>query len=121
MSKNSKYKRLAWSFLKTLCYDEQTQESLFKYSQGVSVLKNISTSNTVKKYIEEDAPKEQSYNLDFFDDMMEHALIIKKFDGYDQAFSIADSEIRRMINSEDDIPSMLEKLAEELNESLSKN
>jgi len=53
--------------------------------------------------------------------MMEHALIIKKFDGYDQAFSIADSEIRRMINSEDDIPSMLEKLAEELDESLSKN
>lgn len=121
MSKNSKHKRLAWSFLKTLCYDEQTQESLFKYSQGVSVLKNISTSDTVKKYIEEDAPKEQSYNLDFFDDMMEHALIIKKFDGYDQAFSIADSEIRRMINSEDDIPSMLEKLAEELDESLSKN
>lgn len=121
MSKNSKHKNLAWSLLKALCYDEQTQESLFKYSQGVSVLKNISTSKTVKKYIEEDAPKEQSYNLDFFDDMMEHALIIKKFNGYDRAFSIADSEIRRMINSEDDIPSMLEKLAEELDESLSTN
>lgn len=121
MSKNSKHKRLAWQFLKTLCYDEQIQESLFKYSQGVSVLKNISTSDTVTKYIKEDAPKEQSYNLSFFDDMMEHTLIIKKFNGYNQAFSIADSEIRRMINSDDDISSMLDKLAEELDVSLSYN
>lgn len=57
---------MAWEFLKLLCYDETTQESLFKYSQGVSVLKNVSTSKNVTKYIQEDAPLDSNYNLDFF-------------------------------------------------------
>ena len=73
----SSKKKMAWEFLKLLCYDETTQESLFKYSQGVSVLKNVSTSKNVTKYIQEDAPLDSSYNLEFFDDMMEQAITIK--------------------------------------------
>lgn len=121
MSANSSHKQLAWEFLKMLSYDAQTQESLFKYSQGVSVLKDISTSDTVTKYIAEDAPREQSYNLDFFDEMMEHALIVKKFNGYDQVYSIADSEIRRLIGTDEEIPKAIEDLSDELNIALKQN
>lgn len=115
VSKMSSKKKLAWEFLKLLCYDEKTQESLFKYSQGVSVLKDVSTSKNVTKYIQEDAPQDSSYNLDFFDDMMEHAITIKKFEGYDQMYSMADSEIRRVIGTDEDIESAMQKLNEELN------
>ena len=115
ISKMSSNKKMAWEFLKLLCYDETTQESLFKYSQGVSVLKNVSTSNNVTKYIQEDAPMDASYNLDFFDDMMERAITVKKIDGYDQLYSMADSEIRRLIDTNEDIESTLQKLNDELN------
>lgn len=115
ISKMSSKKKMAWEFLKLLCYDETTQESLFKYSQGVSVLKNVSTSKNVTKYIQEDAPMDSSYNLDFFDDMMERAITVKKIDGYDQLYSMADSEIRRLIDTNEDIESTLQKLNDELN------
>lgn len=121
MSANSSHKELAWEFLKMLSYNDQTQESLFKYSQGVSVLKDVSTSDTVTKYIAEDAPREQSYNLDFFDEMMEHALIVKKFNGYDQVYSIADSEIRRLIGTDEEIPKAIDDLSDELNIALKQN
>lgn len=115
ISKMSSNKKMAWEFLKLLCYDETTQESLFKYSQGVSVLKNVSTSKNVTKYIQEDAPMDSSYNLDFFDDMMERAITVKKIDDYDQLYSMADSEIRRLIDTNEDIESTLQKLNDELN------
>ena len=115
ISKMSSKKKMAWEFLKLLCYDETTQESLFKYSQGVSVLKNVSTSKNVIKYIQEDAPLDSNYNLDFFDDMMEQAITIKKLDGYDQLYSMADSEIRRVIGTNEDIESAMQNLNDELN------
>ena len=115
MSKESTKKQLAWEFLKTLCYDVTTQENLFKYSQGVSVLKEVSTSKTVTKYIKEDAPRDSSYNLDFFDRMMEKTITIKKFDGYDQLYSMADSEIRRVIDTDEDIEQAMQQLDEKLN------
>ena len=113
--KMSSKKKMAWEFLKLLCYDETTQESLFKYSQGVSVLKNVSTSKNVTKYIQEDAPLDSNYNLDFFDDMMEQAITIKKLDGYDQLYSMADSEIRRVIDTNEDIELAMQNLNDELN------
>lgn len=115
ISKMSSKKKMAWEFLKLLCYDETTQESLFKYSQGVSVLKNVSTSKNVTKYIQEDAPLDSNYNLDFFDDMMEQAITIKKLDGYDQLYSMADSEIRRVIGTNEDIELAMQNLNDELN------
>lgn len=121
MSKNSSKKNLAWKFLKLLCYDEKTQESLFKYSQGASVLKNVSTSKNVTKYIQEDAPQDSSYNLSFFDDMMEHAITIKKFEGYDQLYSMADSEIRRVIDTDENIETAMQILNDKLNILLEKH
>ena len=115
VAKTSTRKNLAWKFLKLLCYDEITQENLFKYSQGVSVLKNVSTSKNVTKYIQEDAPQDSSYNLSFFDDMMEHAITIKKFEGYDQLYSMADSEIRRVIDTDENIETAMQNLNDKLN------
>ena len=47
--------------------------------------------------------------------MMEQAITIKKLDGYDQLYSMADSEIRRVIGTNEDIESAMENLNDELN------
>ena len=75
----------------------------------------MSISKNVTKYIQEDAPLDSSYNLEFFDDMMEQAITIKKLDGYDQLYSMADSEIRRVIGTNEDIESAMQNLNDELN------
>lgn len=88
---------------------------LSNYIPMISFLKNVSTSKNVTKYIQEDAPLDSSYNLEFFDDMMEQAITIKKLDGYDQLYSMADSEIRRVIGTNEDIESAMQNLNDELN------
>ena len=47
--------------------------------------------------------------------MMEQAITIKKLDGYDQLYSMADSEIRRVIGTNEDIESAMQNLNDELN------
>ena len=52
--------------------------------------------------------------------MMERAITTKKVDGYDQLYSMADSEIRRLIDTNEDIETSLQKLNDELNMFLGK-
>lgn len=114
MSKTSSHKKLAWEFMKMLCYDKETQKDIFAYSQGVSVLKDITNSDTVIKYLSEDTPGESSFNLSFFNNTMEHAIAIRKFSDYDQVISVADSEIRRLLSTEEDIKSTVDTLQSKL-------
>ncbi len=120
INKQSMHKSLAWDFLKLVSFNEKTQSNLFKYSQGVSVLKKVSTSKTVKRYIQEDAPRGNNYNLDFFDEAMENAIVVKKFNGYDRAFSIIDSEIQRLLTTSDDVEEALLSLSDEVEITLGK-
>ena len=120
MSKQSHHKRLAWDFLKTVSYEEKIQKQLFKYSQGVSVLKNITNSKTVQKYIQEDAPKDQNYTLDFCDETMEKAVVIHRFKEYDQVFPMIDSEMQRLLNTNEDIQKGISDTAEEVEITLGK-
>ncbi len=120
INKQSIHKGLAWDFLKLVSSDEKVQSKLFKYSQGVSVLKSVSTSSTVQNYIQEDAPKGNNYNLDYFSDAMEHAVVVKKFNGYDRAFSIIDSEIQRLLTTNDDVEEALLNLNDDVEITLGK-
>ena len=42
-------------------------------------------------------PGDSTFNMDFFNDTMEHAIPNTKFTDYDQVISVADSEIRRLL------------------------
>ncbi|MEG0329918.1 MAG: sugar ABC transporter substrate-binding protein [Longicatena sp.] len=120
MSKKSAHKDLAWEFLKMLTYDKITQKDIFAYSQGVSVLKDITSSDTVIKYLKEDTPGEGAFKLDFFNDTMEHAMSVHKFNDYDQVMSLADSEIRRFLNTDEDVKATMHALQTKLDVILKK-
>lgn len=110
ISASSSHKRLAWEFLKTLCYDTTAQKDIFKYSQGVSVLRDITGSKQVMEYLLKDAPGDSTFNMDFFNDTMEHAIPNTKFTDYDQVISVADSEIRRLLGTDEDIKTSINTL-----------
>lgn len=115
MNRYSSQKELAWEFLKMLSYDETTQENLLKNSQGASVLKSVTTSTALKTALQDDTPGENEYNLDFFQGMMENAIPVKEFNNYDQAMTIANSEIQLLINSQKEIEIAMKSLNNDLN------
>ncbi len=45
---------------------------------------------------------------------MEHAIPVNKFSDYDQAMSVADSEIRRLLSTDEDIKTMVNTLQSKL-------
>ena len=110
ISASSSHKKLAWEFLKSLCYDTTAQKDIFKYSQGVSVLKDITGSKQVMEYLLKDAPGDSTFNMDFFNDTMEHAIPNTKFTDYEQVISVADSEIRRLLGTDEDIKTSINTL-----------
>ena len=44
INSNTKHEKLAWEFLKQLTGNEEMQMDIFRYSQGVSVLKSVTGS-----------------------------------------------------------------------------
>ena len=65
MSKNSKYKDLAWEFLKELSFNEETQKDIFRYSQGVSVLNTITDTKMIIDSLQDETPGGSDYDLGF--------------------------------------------------------
>lgn len=120
MNANSAHKKLAWEFLKMLCYDSTTQQDIFRYSQGVSVLKNITGSKQVTEYLLKDTPGDSTFKMDFLNNTMEKAIPNKKFTDYEQVISVADSEIRRMLGTEEDIKTTVNALQTKLDLMLKK-
>ena len=103
MSKNSKYKDLAWEFLKELSFNEETQKDIFRYSQGVSVLNTITDTKMIIDSLQDETPGGSDYDLGFFNSMMENAIPVKEFNGYEQAMALIDGEIKLLSINEDDI------------------
>ncbi len=120
ISSRSSRKELAWEFLKALCYDETTQQDIFRYSQGVSVLRDVTTSPAVVDMLLKDVPGATAFDMEFLNDTMEYALPNVKFTDYDQVVAVADSEIRRLLNTDEDISTALTALQNQINDMLQK-
>ena len=113
MSKSSKNKDIAWQFLKSLSFDKNTQRDIFKYSQGVSVLNTITDTKMIIDALQDDTPGVENYDLGFFNTMMENAVPIKEFNGYEQAMTLIDGEIKLLSYTDDDIESAIAKIKEQ--------
>lgn len=101
MSAKSKNKQYAWEFLKMLTYDETTQKNIFVHSQGVSTLKKINQSEDVIKAMVEDNPGNSKFEMRILNDVMQNGECQLRFKKYDDAMSMIDNEIYRIINTVD--------------------
>lgn len=111
---NTKHTGLAWEFLKMLTYDETTQQEIFKYSQGVSVLKNVTKSPKTSKLLDQDAPNTQVVNTKTLDEVMKNAITVQKFRKYDDAIQMLSSGIDKIISADADIKPRLSALKREV-------
>ena len=58
--------------------------------------------------------------MDFFDETMEKAVVIHRFKEYDQVFPMIDSEMQRLLNTNEDIQKGISDTAEEVEITLGK-
>lgn len=118
MGINSKTKKekLSWELLKSLTYDEDIQREIFKYSQGVSVLKNVTNSKKVIEELGKSTPNGSYIDMRLLNEVMESGVVSPRFRKYNSVMDMANNMINQSINNEEDnLGYRLSKLQREVN------
>ena len=102
--------------MKLLTYDEEMQMELFQYSQGASVLRNVTQSETAENIIQEDMEKDDKViDSALLGKVIEEGRVEPKFKKYQQAISLADSEIGQILEEDKTLDSSLKILQRSVN------
>lgn len=121
ISSKSKNKKVAWKFLKKLVLDKEIQGDIFKYSQGVPVLKEITESVKANEELKKYNPEENiSIDKRILSEIVEDSVISYKFKNYEKILKQADLNINQMIYENKDIESSMPYLNKELNNLINK-
>lgn len=122
ISARSRNPELAWEFAKLLSYDGDIQRELYSYSHGISPLREVAEDDEILSQLHKDIPGDDSgsFRREVIGSIMDHALTVPKFDGYDQALNMAQTAVDQMMNSGDSAVSPLLEPQREINLFLSK-
>ena len=116
ISANTKEEKLAWEFLKLLTYDEESQMNIFYDSQGASVLKEVTESQQMEQVVQEDMEEGDTViNGKLLGRVIEEGHVEPQFKKYEQAMSLTDSEINKILEEEKDVDSNLKILQRTIN------
>lgn len=107
ISSKTSHSELAWEFLKMLTNDETTQQEIFQYSQGVSVLKKVTKSVETQTLLKQDMPVGQRFRPDALDEVMSSAVTIPKFKKYHNVIQLADGRIDKLISDNQNVSTAL--------------
>lgn len=119
ISANTKEEKLAWEFLKLLTYDEESQMNIFYDSQGASVLKEVTESQQMEQVVQEDMEEGDTViNGKLLGRVIEEGHVEPQFKKYEQAMSLTDSEINKILEEDKDVDSNLKILQRTINEYL---
>lgn len=119
ISNHTDKERLAWEFLKLLTYDEEIQMDLFRYSQGVSVLKSVTESKEAEEILQADMEKNEKFiDNELVSSVIENGVVTPKFPKYEDAVMMADNEINRMIEDDDNIENSMRILQRQVGQYL---
>lgn len=117
ISSRTKYDKESWELLKMLTYDEETQKNIFQYSQGISSLKTVSQSQEVLSLLKEDLGDSQ-VDLSLLNDVMEHTVNRSQFKKYESALNLIDTQIKMIIENNEDLDISLMNVQKEINQYL---
>lgn len=116
ISANTKHEKLAWEFLKLLTYDEEIQTDIYRYSQGASVLKAVTQSEEMENIVQQDMEEGDTViSGNLLGRVIEEGHIEPQFKKYEQAMSLADSEISSILENGKTIDSSLKILQRTIN------
>jgi carbohydrate ABC transporter substrate-binding protein, CUT1 family (TC 3.A.1.1.-) len=119
ISSKTAHEELAWEFLKLLTYDEEIQMDIFRYSQGASVLKNVTSSKEAEMILQEDMEEsEKVIDNVLLSRVIEEGTVAPKILKYNEAITIANGGIQEIISSDKNIEGSLKILERNINQFL---
>ena len=89
----------AWELMKVLTCDKQIQAEIFEYSEGVSVLREVTESGEMVQNLEDS----NSLNFQILGDVIENAVITPRFKNYDEAMEKVDRAVHTIMEGNSNI------------------
>ncbi len=118
MSAKTINKAMAWEFMKMLTTNTEIQSSIYHYTAGASVLKEVTRSDEIMELLNEDTPGESVIDMSLLDQVIEKAVVPSYFTGYNTAMELTNSYISQLLSSDDEINLGLFQLKKEINKLL---
>ena len=115
MSSRTRHADLAWSLLKKICYDEETQQLILKKSQALPVRRDVIISSEAQEIFSWDSTGTATITPADISDAMDAAIMPFKFKNYNAAMLYADSELTKIIDGDVPLNNALNKLQKEVN------
>lgn len=97
MNENTMYEQYAWDMMKILTGDSQIQSEIFDYSEGVSVLREVTESEETLKLLMENSGDGNNLNLQILSDAVENAVVTVNFRNYNEAIAEVDRAVNAII------------------------
>lgn len=102
INKDSKNIDNAWKLMKQLTYDSKIQSEIFQYSEGVSVLKDVTKSDETMNRLMNSFGN-NILNLQILTNTLEQSVVLPKFRDEDQANAEVDKAVNAIISGDGNI------------------
>lgn len=114
ISSKSSQKDMAWEFLKMLTNDREIQMELFRYSQGASVLKEVTNSTEAEEILKKDTEEsDKIIDHSLLNQVIMNGRVVKEFPRYKEAMALAEGEVLKLYDSSANVESSL-KIAQRM-------
>ena len=99
ISSRTRHGDLAWEFCKLLSINEDVQRKLYTYSHGISPLPAVAEDPELLK-IHHDISEGSGFSPEMIHHIMSNAVVVPRFDAYDQAMNMVESAIQEATNNQ---------------------
>lgn len=103
MNANSRHTEYAWDFMKLLTCDAEIQAQIFDYSEGVSVLKEVTESDETLRYLIESSGDSNILNLEILSEAIENAVVAPRFRNYGKVMTEVDKAVHAILEANSNI------------------
>lgn len=103
MNENTSHAQTAWKFMKLLSADERIQSEIFDYSEGVSVIKEVTESDKTLRLLIDNSGENSGFNLDTLSNAVDHAAVVVRFRDYEEAVAEVDKAVRDIMEGSTNI------------------
>ena len=99
ISSRTRHGDLAWEFCKLLSINEDVQRKLYTYSHGISPLPAVAEDPELLK-LHHDTSEGSGFSPEMIHHIMSNAVVVPRFDAYDQAMNMVESAIQEATNNQ---------------------
>jgi len=100
ISSRTRHEDLAWEFCKLLSINEDVQRKLYTSSHGISPLTAVAEDPELLQQIHSDIPEGSGFSPEMIHRIMDNAVVVPRFDAYDQAMIMVNSVIQETDNNQ---------------------